>query len=400
MDFRLGINYWPADKAMYWWSRFDAAQVRADFERLRKAGFDSVRIFLLWEDFQPEPARVSARALDDLQQVAGLAAKNELSLIVTLFTGHMSGVNWLPQWATRPGPPGRFRVVSKGRVAACEPRNWYLDSEVQQAQALLAREVAQVLRSEPALWAYDLGNENSNCAVPPDRNSAVQWLGRMAEAIRSSDANHAITLGLHAEDLEEDRRLGPGEAARVCDFLCMHGYPLYLSWARSIHDDAVLPFLGLITQWLGGRDVLLEEFGAPAVDSPSIQAGDSSIPLLEETCAAEFTGRALSSLLEAGFAGAMLWCFSDYHPSLWKEPPLDLAPHERHFGLWRWDLSRKSALAAIQRFAGRQRRPATADFTWIDIDPKEYYLAPAKRLRYLYDRYCKKRQEEGLSCQA
>ena len=32
MNFRLGINYWPANKAMYWWRRFDADEARADFE--------------------------------------------------------------------------------------------------------------------------------------------------------------------------------------------------------------------------------------------------------------------------------------------------------------------------------------------------------------------------------
>ncbi len=51
--FRLGLNYWPSDLAMDWWKRFDEHQVKRDFARIRAAGFDSVRIFLLWEDFNP-----------------------------------------------------------------------------------------------------------------------------------------------------------------------------------------------------------------------------------------------------------------------------------------------------------------------------------------------------------
>jgi len=66
--------------------------------------------------------------------------------------------------------------------------------------------------------------------------------------MRTVDTTHPITLGLHMEDLEEDRRLGPGEAARVCDFLCMHGYPIYAIWATSTTDALLLPFLGLITR--------------------------------------------------------------------------------------------------------------------------------------------------------
>ena len=50
------------------------------------------------------------------------------------------------------------------------------------------------------------------------------------------------------EDLEQDRRLGPAEAAEVCDYLCMHGYPLYADWARGDLDAALLPFLGLVTR--------------------------------------------------------------------------------------------------------------------------------------------------------
>ena len=59
--FRIGLNYWPATSAMYWWRRFRADEVQRDFERIRAAGFDSVRFFLLWEDFQPADAMETYR---------------------------------------------------------------------------------------------------------------------------------------------------------------------------------------------------------------------------------------------------------------------------------------------------------------------------------------------------
>ena len=86
----------------------------------------------------------------------------------------------------------------------------------------------------------------------------------MTDSIRGADSDALVTLGLHMEDLEQDRNLGPSEAAEVCDFLQMHGYPGYASWADGPTDERVLPFLARLTRWLGGgADVLFAEFGVP-----------------------------------------------------------------------------------------------------------------------------------------
>lgn len=373
---------------MYWWDRFDAEEVKSDFARIHEAGFDCVRVFLLWEDFQPSPHGVSDESLSRLVAVADLAAKSELSLMPTLFTGHMSGVNWIPEWALEPGdPPPRFRIVSSGKVVRARPKNWYSDASVLSAQCLLAREVASALSTHPALWAYDLGNENSNCVVPPSRESAIAWLERIAGEIRSIDSSHPITIGLHMEDLEEDRKLGPQEAARVCDFLCMHGYPIYADWADSKTDAMILPFLGLITRWLGGRNVLFEEFGAPAIDQLDSKKLPAPAILLDEEEAAIFTGDSLQLLHRFGFLGAMLWCYGDYAEWLWSRPPLDQASHERYFGLWRNDHSAKPARAEVKRFEGVDCAEPFEDFSWIDIKPGEYYTNPCETLRRLYRKF-------------
>ncbi len=81
MAFRLGINYWPVSSAMYWWRRCDAAEVAQDFARIRAAGFDTVRLFLRWEDFQPAPERVAPAMLTHLVTMADIAAHNALALM-------------------------------------------------------------------------------------------------------------------------------------------------------------------------------------------------------------------------------------------------------------------------------------------------------------------------------
>jgi endo-1,4-beta-mannosidase len=189
---------------------------------------------------------------------------------------------------------------------------------------------------------------------------------------------------LHMEDLEEDRLLGPRDASGACDFLSMHGYPIYADWAEGPTDDSLLPFLARLTRWLGDeREILFSEFGLP-----TFRRGErpSSPLLVEEAAAAAYTARALEALRRAGCSGAMLWCYSDYDPALWGRPPLDLAPHERSFGLWRADGSPKPSVAAVAAFAGADRC-GSVDDTWIDLDPDQFYLDPSAELPRLYRRY-------------
>jgi len=387
---------------MGWWSEFDRAEVAADFARIAASGLDSVRVFLIWEDFQPARNRVDPVMLERLVTVADLADELGLVLVPTLFTGHMSGVNWIPGWALG-GSDGdnRFRVVSGGRVVTAGLRNWYTDPAVADAQVLVAAEAAAAVAGHPALWAWDLGNENSNCVIPPSRTSARDWLLRLASAIRAADDTALVTVGLHMEDLEEDRRLGPREAADACDFLSMHGYPIYARWADGPTDEQLLPFLGYVTRWLAqGRELLFSEFGLPTYrrGDPTGERARRRSPtlLIEEDAAATYTAMALESLRCAGCLGAMLWCYSDYDQALWGRPPLDLALHERSFGLWCADGSPKPSVAVVAAIAGAGRCDNAGDPTWIDLDRDEFYLDPSAQLRRLYRRYRGSRDSCGL----
>ncbi|HEY6634265.1 MAG TPA: hypothetical protein VI141_01480, partial [Acidimicrobiia bacterium] len=96
--FLTGVNYWPRRKAMYWWSDFDPVEVADEFDVIAALGMDVVRIFLLWDDFQPSPDEVDPAALRHLVEVCDIAAARRLGLDVTFFTGHMSGPNWAPRW--------------------------------------------------------------------------------------------------------------------------------------------------------------------------------------------------------------------------------------------------------------------------------------------------------------
>ena len=385
--FRLGVNYWPAEAAMGWLQAYDPRITRRDFRRARSAGFDTIRIFLRWEDAQPTASTIDATVMGRLVEVADAAVEAGVSVLVTLFVGHMSGVNWIPAWATGgAGGDRRFRVVSGGRArpAGTGLRNWYADAGIVEAQERLATAAAAALAGHPAVWAWDLGNENSNCTVPPDRAAGEAWLERMSAAIRSSDPGRPLTIGIHMEDLEEDRRIGPAEAARWCDIVSMHGYPIYADWSAGATDHELLPFLAAITRWLAsGAPILFEEFGLPTTRLAAPEGG----LLVSEPAAAAYTGRALDSLREAGCAGAFLWCFADYGPELDALPPFDLARHEHSFGLWRADGSPKPAVAQVRDRIVSLRVPPPSPDEWLDIDYATFDGDRRFHLARLYDRF-------------
>lgn len=372
---------------MQWWSRFDATVIERDFDRIAGAGMDSVRIFLLWEDFQPAPREIDGARVSDLKTVCDLASRAGLQLILTLFTGHMSGANWLPSWALGRAldPAPRFPAVSRGRPTGRILRNWYSDPEVTAAQEWFCAEIAARLNGHPAIWAWDLGNENSNCCVPPDRESGRAWLERTTGALRRGDPAHPITLGMHMEDLESDRNLRPADAAHYCDFLCMHGYPAYAPWVRTPDDEQLLAFLAHVTRWLGGgMPVLFEEFGAPTIPD------GTSLPdapyYLQESTAAAYYARSFAALHAAGAIGAMGWCYADYAPAIWSEEPFEHAPHERYFGLWRPGGLPKPAVTAFRAATGAFV-PSPPSASWIDLSTENFYDAPAEHLYRLYARY-------------
>jgi endo-1,4-beta-mannosidase len=396
-EFIIGINYWPARSAMYWWKHFDAAEVRQDFYRLAKFNFKLVRIFLTWEDFQPTPEHIPASALDNLKTVADIAYSNRLLLMPTFFCGHMSGVNWVPAWMLEKSVgKNRFPVFSNGSLVGNNIRNFYIDSDIIEAQKWQLEKVGLALKNHPAVWSYDLGNESSNCVIPPDRRAAHYWLKVMTVQLKKYGGNKTVTLGMHAEDLEEDRHLWPQDAALSCDFLCMHGYPFYLNWV-SPQDVYVLPFLALVTNWLSGKPVLFQEFGLPTqpVIASPLPASESygTCPLWTETEGLAYYNKAMK-LLQQVATGALGWCYADYSPALWTKPPLDLNPHERHFGLFRHDGSPKPAVNTFMEydsFCPLPFKPISHQYSHIfhGMDQNEFYINPTYNLRRLYQQYKK-----------
>ena len=396
--FRVGVNYWPRRKAMGWWKDFDRGEVAAEFDVISELGMSLVRIFLLWEDFQPTPSAVSPSALADLETVCDVAAERDLGLDVTFFTGHMSGPNWVPPWllgGSAPIPDGR-QVVSGSDRDAGSYRNPFVDAEALAAATLLVREVVGRLRDHEGIWAWNLGNEPDLFAVPPDDVSGPAWAGGLFSTIAEIDQEHHRTVGLHAPSLMEDNGLRADRMFAGCDLAVMHAYPIYADFATGPLDADAVPFATALTAALSARLVFMEEFGAATAprgqgtttwEWEALGRHWSQIMLSEETLAEHLTD-VLPRLVEVGAIGAMLWCFADYHEDLWDQPPCDTKPHERHFGLVRPDGSLKPHAEAIRRFiASGPVVVAPSRRARIEVDGDAFYADPGSQLTSLYETF-------------
>lgn len=379
-EFVTGVNYWPVESAMNWWHYFDSSIIADDFSRIKEAGLRGVRIFLLWEDFQPLPQKVSTKALDELVRVLEIAHQKDLLILPTLFTGHMSGINYLPPWMLElKESEDRFPVFSEGKIRRNTIRNFYSDRDLRKAQKYLIREVSLALQGHPSLWAWDLGNEPSNLTTPNNRQEFLVWLEEMVSELKKVETI-PITLGLHQEDLEEDRMMGPKEVATFCDFLSIHAYPIYANWADSPLDVDLPTFLGVLTHWLGLKEVLIEEVGIPSSQEPQAER------VFSEEKAYEYYEGLLKKIKKPSFLGTFFWCYGDYASSLWGQTPFDENIHERYFGLFREDHSPKPFIPLLKDLHSKVDSK-TFSLDWIDIEPQEYYRNPHHHLLRLYRRF-------------
>lgn len=393
--FKVGVNYWPRRKAMSWWKAFDRGEVEDELDLVADLGMSLVRLFLLWEDFQPAPSTVSQDALVHLEAVCDVAAQRGLGLDVTFFTGHMSGPNWAPPWLLgghEPVPEAR-QVISGSDQDAGSYRNPFLDPVALDAAERLLRTIVSRLHQHPAIWAWNLGNEPDLFALPPDERAGPDWAARLFGAIRELDDVHHVTVGLHAASLMTDNGLRVDRMFEHADLAVMHAYPIYRNFGAEAMDPDAVPFATALTASLSGRPALMEEFGACTAPpgSPTttwewqaLGRAWSQVMLSEEALA-EHLEDVLPRLVEVGATGALLWCFADYAEALWERPPCDTKLHERHFGLVRPDGSLKPHAEVVRRFIAAQ--PAIASPSArarIDVDAVALYTDPAPTLAGLF----------------
>lgn len=400
--FQLGINYWPRRKAMYWWKEFDGGEVDEEFAQIATLGVESVRFFLLWEDFQPASDRVDHRQLENLVTVLDTAQRHHLRATPTLLVGNMSNLQWWPPWAFSDQLERATGLqISEGRYVDREVRSVFADPGMLEAETLLAREVAKATAGHPALEGWDLANEIDQIRQPANPEVSRNWVETVSQALHSAPIP-AVTYGAHAMSLTT-RGLTIPAIAPSLDYLAMHGYPMYSSAARGPLDPEFVPFVTLLTAELGSKPCLMQEFGAPTAGpgEPSRSIEDwmlgkkTPVFLAGEEEAATYIGNVLDRLWQTGAMGALIWNYADYAPSLWTKPPLDRAHRERWFGLFRANGTAKPGAEVTRSFAAELRTGAIEQRLGphggkrkdLGVQASEYYSHPEQSLAEWYRRY-------------
>lgn len=372
--FLLGINYWPRHSAMYMWERFDLGEIREDFARIRSLGLSVVRFFIMWDDFQPESGRMDPAMLARFDSVMTALADAKLQGMPTFFTGHMSGVNYLPEWALdRSRPHGRFRTFTRGMRELPWGCGDFYSGPLLDAARLHVRAVGERCRGHEALYMWDLGNEFSNLRSANSPRESAHWSKQLTDDLFEV-SGAPTSAGNHGEDLTEDRGIRPSSFCTPFPCAVMHGYSVYSHFARSRTDPEVVPFLCQLMQSMSGKAVLFNEFGNPTCPPGTVSPYDR-VPLpgepapnakelppnaapyacLTEEEMATYCTQVLDRLQRRGALGAFWWNWSDYAAELDNTPPFDQAKHELSFGIIRSDGSDKPVAAALKRFAQENR---------------------------------------------
>lgn len=389
--FLTGVNYWPREKAMYWWKNFNPKEVNHEFAEIASLNLKLVRIFLLWEDFQPKPNEISQVSLENLENVLDTASKHHLKLLITFFTGHMSGINWIPEWALDKKKMGtRGNTITDGKVSRHPIKDLFEDPLMIETEKLQIRTIVSRFLHHPGLWGWDLSNEISNLCTPRSPEAARNWIQVLTGEIRKIDAAYPIVCGNHTEDLERDRGFRQQALSFFCDYLIMHGYPIFCNWAEDPLDSDLVPFLNVLTESLGEKPVLFEEFGlatTPLEKPPKETSyGERIVYMATEKEANDYCSQVLEKLYQIGSVGALVWCFSDYsfkRPP-WKEPPLN--DIEMHMGLTRADGSPKPHAKSLQDFAKQKRKIMPSPFS-LKVSEKNYFMSPYETLKKYYESF-------------
>jgi len=187
-----GVNYYPRAAP---WQRFlaeaDPAEMAAELDLIKQAGFNTLRIFL-WNQplftCEPEDAIPNEAAFATVDKLLQLADERQFKVIVTL--------NDLPDLTFRP---------------------LYTDHPHYDNQTAY---IVRRYRNEPSILAWDLRNEGDldYGAASPDgarftENEVIDWIAHTGRLVRDNDPHHLLTAGWWGD---------PIPTAPYVDFLSFH----------------------------------------------------------------------------------------------------------------------------------------------------------------------------------
>lgn len=346
--FFLGCNWWASHAGTNMWHNWDRDVVEADIKRLAEAGVDVMRVFPLWNDFQPlrmhrqhgnneremrigeDPlpftkegrAGIDPVMADRFEILCDIAEKYGVRLIVGLITGWMSGRMHAPE--------------------AFTSADLITDSRVVTWQIKFVKYMVERFKSHPAVAAWDLGNECNCLQANVTQSEAYLWASAITNAIKAVDNTRPVISGMHGTFPSEDTVWRAENLGEILDVLCTHPYPIFtphcdtdpMGEMKSVmHSTAET----LMYEGTSGAVAFVEEIGTlgPMISS--------------EQVAGEYIRAAAISAWAHNLRGFVWWCANEQ--SLLTHTPYAWNSVERELGLFRVDGTKKPVLESMSELS-------------------------------------------------
>jgi hypothetical protein len=252
-----------------------------DLDAIAGLGADHLRIMVVWPFFQPNPRWVSPLHLERLDQLLSLMGERRLDALVTVFTGQLSGWFFLPS----------FNRLSDG---------FYTAKPMWNAEELLVRELARVMKPHANVIGFDFGNELNTCWQAPTRDGDA-WMARMFALMRE-----VLPDGLHINGVDhhpwfEDDTFSPRALARA-RFPVMHCYPWWtgaLKYGGAMDPPSV--------KLLAAMAALIRAYAG--TQQKPVWAGEfnTCIESLPEKGQAEWLEKAVTAAVDEGVSWFSYW---------------------------------------------------------------------------------------------
>lgn len=341
--FFVGCNYWASHAGVRMWRDWNEQQVEQDLDCIAGSGMTVLRVFPLWPDFQPLTAEFKANgafreysqnggrlknyaAVDDtmierFRFLCRAAQKRGLKLVVGLITGWMSGKMFVPP--------------------ALERLDALSDPDSVMWQVRYVRYLVNALKDEPAIVAWDLGNE-CNCMAFANASQMWNWIHQIASEIRLGDPTRLVVGGMHTVKTVPSARTNVRQQGELVDVLTTHPYPLWTPNCNrepfdTIRNGCHAACESVLYRDLSGRACFAEE------------AGSMGPAIVSEERAAASMRTALFSCWASGLPGYCWWCAFDQDRLAF--PPYEWTAIERELGLFTAELKPKPTARMIGEFS-------------------------------------------------
>jgi hypothetical protein len=329
--YAVGCNYHPSASGCHYWQQWDSRQIDHDLAAMAEHGFNVVRFFLFWADFEPLEGQYNQQMFDRLREFVTIARSHHIACMPALLTIWMNGQLFDLPWR--------------------DGRNLWIDPLMIEAERAYVQQVARTLADLDDVLAYDLGDEvihvDFATAQAVSAVAVAAWTQTLASAIRAIVPSALVLQANEASALTGTHAFRPEHSAAL-DIVAIHGYPVWAPFViesiASYKASCFVPFLVQFARMHGA--VLVDELGTYGGNAETARS---------------YLRAAACSAFAHGARGIIAWCWQDLASTA---KPYALRPGERFVGLLDRDGHPKPAMAVFQAFA------RTVTRSWHDLRPE------------------------------